>query len=46
MYALDHLSSAYTMVLSVARLVSDTLSRNRDNPNFEVSILTCSITYM
>ncbi|TFK53635.1 hypothetical protein OE88DRAFT_1655850 [Heliocybe sulcata] len=30
----------------VARLVSDVLSRNRDNPNFEMSILNCSITYM
>ncbi|KAI0062894.1 acyltransferase-domain-containing protein [Artomyces pyxidatus] len=30
----------------VARIVSDTLSRNRDNPDFEISILTCSVTYM
>ena len=30
----------------VARLVSDVLSRNRYNSNFEVSVLTCSITYM
>ncbi|KAF8973156.1 hypothetical protein BDZ97DRAFT_1779746 [Flammula alnicola] len=30
----------------VARLVSDILSRNRDDPNFEISVLTCSITYM
>ncbi|OBZ70958.1 hypothetical protein A0H81_09023 [Grifola frondosa] len=30
----------------VARLVSDVLSRNRDNPDFEISVLTCSITYM
>ncbi|KAA1475205.1 hypothetical protein DENSPDRAFT_413461 [Dentipellis sp. KUC8613] len=30
----------------VARIVSDVLSRNRDNPDFEVSVLTCSITYM
>ncbi|KZT72212.1 hypothetical protein DAEQUDRAFT_763318 [Daedalea quercina L-15889] len=30
----------------VARLVSDVLSRNRDNPNFEVFVQTCSITYM
>ena len=30
----------------VARLVSDVLSRNRHNANFEVSVLTCSITYM
>ncbi|KAI0051817.1 hypothetical protein FA95DRAFT_1511359 [Auriscalpium vulgare] len=29
-----------------ARIVSDTLSRNREQPDFEVSILTCSITYM
>jgi hypothetical protein len=30
----------------VARLVSDTLSRNRDNPDFTVSVLPCSITFM
>ncbi|ESK96626.1 acyltransferase domain protein [Moniliophthora roreri MCA 2997] len=30
----------------VARLVSDVLSRNRDDPDFKISILTCSITYM
>ncbi|KAF8160841.1 hypothetical protein B0H34DRAFT_653689 [Crassisporium funariophilum] len=30
----------------VARLVSDVLSRNRDDPNFEIDVLTCSITYM
>ncbi|KDR75246.1 hypothetical protein GALMADRAFT_122972 [Galerina marginata CBS 339.88] len=30
----------------VARLVSDILSRNRDNPDFEITVLTCSITYM
>ncbi|PCH43445.1 hypothetical protein WOLCODRAFT_138348 [Wolfiporia cocos MD-104 SS10] len=30
----------------VARLVSDVLSRNRHNPKFEISVLTCSITYM
>ncbi|KZT10657.1 uncharacterized protein LAESUDRAFT_734480 [Laetiporus sulphureus 93-53] len=30
----------------VARLVSDTLSRNRDDPEFEICVLTCSITYM
>ncbi|EPQ57013.1 hypothetical protein GLOTRDRAFT_120391 [Gloeophyllum trabeum ATCC 11539] len=30
----------------VARLVSEVLSRNRDNPAFEISILNCSITYM
>src|SRR6516164_6458353 len=31
---------------SVARLVSDVLSRNRNQPDFEVFVLTCSITYM
>lgn len=31
---------------TVARIVSDTLSRNRDNVDFEISILTCFITYM
>jgi len=30
----------------VARLVSDVLTRNRDDPDFSISILTCSITYM
>ncbi|KAF8628874.1 hypothetical protein AX15_003661 [Amanita polypyramis BW_CC] len=30
----------------VARLVADVLSRNRDNQEFEISILNCSITYM
>ncbi|KAH0588888.1 hypothetical protein H2248_004677 [Termitomyces sp. 'cryptogamus'] len=30
----------------VARLVSDVLTRNRNNPEFEISVLTCSITYM
>lgn len=31
---------------SVARIVSDLLSRNKDDSDFEISILTCSITYM
>lgn len=30
----------------VARIVSDVLTRNRDDPSFEISVLTCSITYM
>ncbi|KAH7920538.1 hypothetical protein BV22DRAFT_1039733 [Leucogyrophana mollusca] len=30
----------------VARIVSDVLTRNRHNPDFSISILTCSITYM
>ncbi|KAL0956352.1 hypothetical protein HGRIS_002502 [Hohenbuehelia grisea] len=30
----------------VARLVSDVLSRNRDDPNFRISVLPVSITYM
>lgn len=30
----------------VARIMSTVLSRNRDNVDFEISILTCSITYM
>ncbi|KAG6866735.1 hypothetical protein C0991_011394 [Blastosporella zonata] len=30
----------------VARLVSDVLSRNCDSPDFEISVLTCSVTYM
>jgi hypothetical protein len=34
------------LFLLAARLVSDVLSRNRDNPDFEISVQTCSITYM
>ncbi|KAK4705015.1 hypothetical protein P7C70_g1191, partial [Phenoliferia sp. Uapishka_3] len=30
----------------VARIVSDVLSRQKDNPNFELAIQTCSITYL
>ncbi|KAJ3561828.1 hypothetical protein NP233_g9957 [Leucocoprinus birnbaumii] len=30
----------------VARIVSDVLTRNRHDPNFEIQVLTCSITYM
>jgi len=30
----------------VARIASDILSRNRENPEFEMTILTCSLTYM
>ncbi|GJE94486.1 PlsC domain-containing protein [Phanerochaete sordida] len=30
----------------VARIVSDVLTRQRDDPTFEVDVLTCSITYM
>ncbi|RXW21907.1 hypothetical protein EST38_g3946 [Candolleomyces aberdarensis] len=30
----------------VARMVSDVLGRNRDDPDFEVSLLPCSVTYM
>ncbi|KAH9847959.1 hypothetical protein C2E23DRAFT_740771 [Lenzites betulinus] len=30
----------------VSRLVSDVLTRNRHNPDFEVNVLTCSVTYM
>ncbi|KAF7428289.1 hypothetical protein PC9H_007510 [Pleurotus ostreatus] len=30
----------------VARLVSDILTRNRDNLDFTISILNCSVTYM
>ncbi|KAL1736104.1 hypothetical protein EV714DRAFT_242471 [Schizophyllum commune] len=34
------------MKTGVARLVSDVLSRNRDDPAFKISILPCSVTYM
>ena len=30
----------------VARMVSDALGRNRDDPEFEVYVVPCSITYM
>ncbi|KAM5533713.1 hypothetical protein V8D89_012586 [Ganoderma adspersum] len=30
----------------VARMVSDVLSQNRHNPDFEIDVLTCSVTYM
>lgn len=30
----------------VARIVSDVLTRNRDDLEFEINVLTCSITYM
>ncbi|KAI5481332.1 hypothetical protein MNV49_004954 [Pseudohyphozyma bogoriensis] len=30
----------------VSRIVSDTLSRQKDNPQFEIAIQTCSITYL
>ncbi|KAH8828258.1 hypothetical protein DL96DRAFT_1463865 [Flagelloscypha sp. PMI_526] len=30
----------------VARLLSDVLSRNRNNPNFQIALQTCSVTYM
>ncbi|KAF5351687.1 hypothetical protein D9756_007529 [Leucocoprinus leucothites] len=30
----------------VARIISDVLTRNRLDPNFEIHVLTCSITYM
>jgi len=30
----------------VARIVSDVLTRNRDDLDFEINVLTCSITYM
>ncbi|KAG8705528.1 hypothetical protein FRC08_001630 [Ceratobasidium sp. 394] len=30
----------------VARIASDVLTRQRDNPDFKLTLLTCSITYM
>lgn len=30
----------------MARITSDVLNRNKDNPNFELTLLTCSITYL
>ncbi|KAF7315454.1 PlsC domain-containing protein [Mycena indigotica] len=30
----------------VARMISDILTRNRNNPTFEISLLNCSVTYM
>lgn len=42
-----HLTQDIRLTRPVAsRIVSDVLTRNRDNPEFEISVLTCSITYM
>ena len=30
----------------VARIVSDVLTRQKDNVNYKINVLTCSITYM
>lgn len=30
----------------VARIISEVLSRRRDDPSYELTLLTCSITYM
>ena len=30
----------------VARIASDTLTRNKNDPTFEVTIVTCSVTYL
>jgi len=30
----------------VARIASDTLTRNRHDPTFEITIVTCSVTYL
>ncbi|KIJ49354.1 hypothetical protein M422DRAFT_74499 [Sphaerobolus stellatus SS14] len=30
----------------VARIISEVLTRKRDDPNYEITLLTCSITYM
>jgi len=30
----------------VARIASDTLTRNKSNPDFELTIVTCSVTYL
>ena len=29
-----------------ARIISEVLTRKQDDPDFEVTLLTCSITYM
>ncbi|GBE85550.1 hypothetical protein SCP_0800670 [Sparassis crispa] len=39
-------SALAPMRSGVGRLVSQVLSRNRNKPDFEISILPCSITYM
>jgi glycerol-3-phosphate O-acyltransferase/dihydroxyacetone phosphate acyltransferase len=44
--ALDRLRVYTSHLCAVARIVSGMLSRNRSNDEFEISILTCSITYM
>jgi glycerol-3-phosphate O-acyltransferase/dihydroxyacetone phosphate acyltransferase len=30
----------------VARILSDVLTRNKDNPSFQIALQTCSVTYM
>jgi glycerol-3-phosphate O-acyltransferase / dihydroxyacetone phosphate acyltransferase len=30
----------------VARITSDVLTRNKDDPNFELTVVTCSVTYL
>ena len=30
----------------VARIISEVLTRRREDPDFEITLLTCSITYM
>ena len=30
----------------VARITSDVLTRNKDDPSFELTIVTCSVTYL
>jgi hypothetical protein len=40
------INSQLIFYLPVARLVSDILSANRDNEDFEVYVQTCSVTYM
>jgi glycerol-3-phosphate O-acyltransferase / dihydroxyacetone phosphate acyltransferase len=37
---------SYVTLFTVARLASDVLTDKKDDPNFEISILTASITYM
>jgi glycerol-3-phosphate O-acyltransferase/dihydroxyacetone phosphate acyltransferase len=44
---ISHYSSYIAPLRSgVARITSDVLNRNLDNPDFELTLLTCSITYL
>ena len=45
-YYLQHQTIRAELLGLVARIASDVLSRNASNPDFELTLLTCSITYV